>query len=104
MSDQPASIDIYGAHTNNLKDVTLHVPLRKRVTIAGVSGSGKSSLAMGVLYAEGSRRYLEGLSAFTRREIHQAERSAVGRIDFLPPALALQQRPFVPEGHPEPGF
>ncbi|MDD9147952.1 excinuclease ABC subunit UvrA [Sporolactobacillus sp. CQH2019] len=96
MDNQPESIDIYGARTNNLKNISLHVPLRKLVTIAGVSGSGKSSLAMGVLYAEGSRRYLEGLSAFTRRKIHQAERPAVERIDFLPPALALRQRPPIP--------
>ncbi|RYM05004.1 excinuclease ABC subunit UvrA [Sporolactobacillus sp. THM7-7] len=94
--DQPSTIDIYRARTHNLKNITLHVPLRKLVTVAGVSGSGKSSLAMGVLYAEGSRRYLEGLSTFTRRKIHQAERADVGRIDFLPPALALKQRPPVP--------
>ncbi|RYL95898.1 excinuclease ABC subunit UvrA [Sporolactobacillus sp. THM7-4] len=93
---QPSTIDVYGAHTHNLKDITLHVPLRQLVTLTGVSGSGKSSLAMGVLYAEGSRRYLEGLSTFTRRKIHQAERADVDRIDYLPPALALRQRPPVP--------
>lgn len=92
----PDTIDIYHAKTHNLKDITVHVPLHEQVAIAGVSGSGKSSLAMGVLYAEGSRRYLEGLSAFTRRKIHQAERASVERIDFLPPALALRQCPPVP--------
>lgn len=92
----PDTIDIYHAKTHNLKDITVHVPLQEQVAIAGVSGSGKSSLAMGVLYAEGSRRYLEGLSAFTRRKIHQAERASVERIDFLPPALALRQCPPIP--------
>lgn len=89
----PQTIDIYHACTQNLKNVTVHIPLRKQVAIAGVSGSGKSSLAMGVLYAEGSRRYLEGLSAFARRKMHQMERADVEKIDFLPPALALRQRP-----------
>jgi excinuclease ABC subunit A len=82
----PQTINIYHAHTQNLKDVTVHIPLRKQVAIAGVSGSGKSSLAMGVLYAEGSRRYLESLSAFARRKMHQMERADVEKIDFLPPA------------------
>jgi Excinuclease ATPase subunit len=92
----PDTIDIYHAKTHNLKDITVHVPLHEQVAIAGVSGSGKSSLAMGVLYAEGSRRYLAGLSAFTRRKIHQVERASVERIDYLPPALALRQCPPVP--------
>ncbi|MCQ2009749.1 excinuclease ABC subunit UvrA [Sporolactobacillus sp. STSJ-5] len=89
----PQTINIVRAHTHNLKDVTVQIPLRKQVAIAGVSGSGKSSLAMGVLYAEGSRRYLEGLSAFTRRKLHQMERADAEKIEFLPPALALRQRP-----------
>ncbi|BBN98135.1 excinuclease ABC subunit UvrA [Sporolactobacillus terrae] len=93
MEHVPQTIDIYHARTHNLKDVTLHIPLRKQVAIAGLSGSGKSSLAMGVLYAEGSRRYLEGLSAFTRRKLHQMEQADAEKIDFLPPALALRQRP-----------
>ncbi|WP_353949296.1 excinuclease ABC subunit UvrA [Sporolactobacillus sp. Y61] len=96
MNKQPENIEIYHARTHNLKDVSLHIPLHRQVAITGVSGSGKSSLAMGVLYSEGSRRYLEGLSAFARRKIHQAERADVERIDFLPPALALRQRPPVP--------
>ncbi|MCO7126914.1 excinuclease ABC subunit UvrA [Sporolactobacillus shoreicorticis] len=89
----PQTINIDHACTHNLKDVTVQIPLRQQVVIAGVSGSGKSSLAMGVLYAEGSRRYLEGLSAFTRRKLHQMERADAEKIEFLPPALALRQRP-----------
>lgn len=93
---QPDRLVIDHASTHNLQNISLSIPLHQLVAIAGVSGSGKSSLAMGVLYAEGSRRYLEGLSAFTRRKIRQIERPAVRRIDFLPPALALRQRPPVP--------
>ncbi|GAY76711.1 excinuclease ABC subunit A paralog [Sporolactobacillus inulinus] len=83
MEHVPQTIDIYHARTHNLKDVTLHLPLRRLVAIAGLSGSGKSSLAMGVLYAEGSRRYLEGLSAFTRRKLHQMEQADAEKLIFF---------------------
>ena len=87
---------IRGAKVHNLKNVDVEIPLEKIVGIAGVSGSGKSSLALGVLYAEGSRRYLEALSTYTRRRMTQASRACVDEILYVPAALALHQRPGVP--------
>ena len=89
-------IDIRGAWVHNLKNVDVDVPLHKIVGIAGVSGSGKSSLALGVLYAEGSRRYLEALSTYTRRRMTQAAKAQVDEVLHVPAALALHQRPGVP--------
>lgn len=88
-------IQVRGAHVHNLKNVDIDIPLGKTVGIAGVSGSGKSSLALGVLYAEGSRRYLEALSTYTRRRMTQASRANVDEIRYVPAALALHQRPSV---------
>ena len=90
------TIDITGARVHNLKRVDVRVPIGKMVAVAGVSGSGKSSLALGVLYAEGSRRYLEGLSTYTRRRISQSGEAKLDAIEHVPPALALHQRPSVP--------
>ena len=87
---------VRGARVHNLKDIDVDIPLGKIVGIAGVSGSGKSSLALGVLYAEGSRRYLEALSTYTRRRMTQAARAAVDEVLYVPAALALHQRPGVP--------
>ncbi len=87
---------IRGARVHNLKNIDVAVPLGKIVGIAGVSGSGKSSLALGVLYAEGSRRYLEALSAYTRRRMTQAARADVDEVLYVPAALALHQRPGIP--------
>ncbi len=87
---------IRGAKVHNLKNVDLDIPLYKIVGIAGVSGSGKSSLALGVLYAEGSRRYLEALSTYTRRRMTQASKASVDEVLYVPAALALHQRPIVP--------
>ena len=92
----PDSVRIRGARVHNLKNLDVDVPLGKVVGIAGVSGSGKSSLALGVLYAEGSRRYLEALSAYTRRRLTQAAEAKIGSIENVPAALALHQRPAVP--------
>ena len=89
-------IEIRGARVHNLKNIDVDVPLGKIVGIAGVSGSGKSSLALGVLYAEGSRRYLESLSTYTRRRMTQAARAQVDEVLYVPAALALHQRPGVP--------
>ncbi|MCM1339636.1 MAG: excinuclease ABC subunit UvrA, partial [Muribaculaceae bacterium] len=89
-------IKIRGAKVHNLKNIDVDVPLNKIVGIAGVSGSGKSSLALGVLYAEGSRRYLEALSTYTRRRMTQAEKAYVDEVLYVPAALALHQRPGVP--------
>ncbi|MDE6336402.1 MAG: excinuclease ABC subunit UvrA [Muribaculaceae bacterium] len=89
-------IEIRGAKVHNLKNISVDIPLGKIVGIAGVSGSGKSSLALGVLYAEGSRRYLEALSTYTRRRISQATRADVEDIRYVPAAVALHQRPGVP--------
>ena len=86
---------IRGAKVHNLKNIDVDIPLGKIVGIAGVSGSGKSSLALGVLYAEGSRRYLEALSTYTRRRITQASKASVDEVLFVPAALALHQRPGV---------
>ena len=87
---------IRGAKVHNLKNIDVDIPLGKTVGIAGVSGSGKSSLALGVLYAEGSRRYLESLSTYTRRRMTQASKANVDDIQYVPAALALHQRPGVP--------
>ena len=87
---------IRGAKVHNLKNIDIDIPLGKIVGIAGVSGSGKSSLALGVLYAEGSRRYLEALSTYTRRRMTQASRACVDEVLYVPAALALHQRPGVP--------
>ena len=89
-------IEIRGAKVHNLKNINVDIPLGKIVGIAGVSGSGKSSLALGVLYAEGSRRYLEALSTYTRRRITQSARADVDEIRYVPAAVALHQRPGVP--------
>ena len=89
-------IKIRGARVHNLKNIDVNVPLGKIVGIAGISGSGKSSLALGVLYAEGSRRYLESLSTYTRRRMTQAAKAQVDEVLYVPAALALHQRPGVP--------
>ena len=96
---EPTAIEVRGARVHNLKNISLDVPLRQLVGIAGVSGSGKSSLALGVLYAEGSRRYLEALSTYTRRRISQAGRATVDEVLHVPAALALRQRPGIPGVH-----
>lgn len=92
----PQFIEVRGARVHNLRDLDVNIPLNELVGIAGVSGSGKSSLAMGVLYAEGSRRYIEALSTYTRRRMNQAPRARVERVTHVPAALALRQRPAVP--------
>ena len=92
----PDRIEVRGARVHNLKNIDVDIPLNRIVGIAGVSGSGKSSLALGVLYAEGSRRYLESLSAYTRRRMTQAARAEVDDVRYVPAALALRQRPGVP--------
>ena len=96
MEKQPMAIEVRGARVHNLKNISVDIPLHKIVGIAGVSGSGKSSLALGVLYAEGSRRYLEALSTYTRRRMTQAEKACVDEVRYIPAALALHQRPSVP--------
>lgn len=93
---EPMVIQIRNAHVHNLKHIDVDIPLNKIVGIAGVSGSGKSSLALGVLYAEGSRRYLDALSTYTRRRMTQAPRAQVDEVLHIPAALALHQRPGVP--------
>lgn len=92
----PDRIQVRGARVHNLKNLDVDIPLNRLVGIAGVSGSGKSSLALGVLYAEGSRRYLEALSTYTRRRLTQAGRADVDEVLHVPAALALHQRPAVP--------
>ncbi len=96
ISGKPKAIEVRGARKNNLKNVDVDIPLGKIVGVAGVSGSGKSSLALGVIYAEGSRRYLESLSTYTRRRMTQATRAEVDDVRYVPAALALHQRPGVP--------
>ena len=88
-------IKVRGARVHNLKNIDVDIPLNKIVGIAGVSGSGKSSLALGVLYSEGSRRYLEALSTYTRRRMTQAEKALVDEVLYVPAALALHQRPTI---------
>ena len=95
-TDAPKEIRIRGARVHNLKNIDVDVPLNKIVGIAGVSGSGKSSLALGVLYAEGSRRYLEALSTYARRRMTQAAKADVDEVLYVPAALALHQLPGVP--------
>ena len=92
----PGKIRVRGARVHNLKNIDVDIPLHQIVGIAGVSGSGKSSLALGVVYAEGSRRYLEALSSYTRRRMTQAARADVDEVQYVPAALALHQRPGVP--------
>ena len=94
--ETPTCIEVRGARVHNLKDIDIDIPLGELVGVAGVSGSGKSSLALGVLYAEGSRRYLEALSTYTRRRLTQAGRASVDEVLHVPAALALHQRPAVP--------
>ena len=94
--DKPEKIIIHGARVHNLKNIDVEVPLNKIVGIAGVSGSGKSSLALGVLYAEGSRRYLESLSTYTRRRMTQSARADVDEVLYVPASLAMHQRPGIP--------
>lgn len=94
--NKPEEIKVVGAKVHNLKNIDVDVPLNRIVGIAGVSGSGKSSLALGVLYAEGSRRYLEALSTYTRRRMTQAARADVDEVLYVPAAIALHQRPGVP--------
>lgn len=94
--NEPKNIEVRGARVHNLKNVDVNIPLHEIVGIAGVSGSGKSSLALGVLYAEGSRRYLESLSTYTRRRMTQASRADVDEVLYVPASLALHQRPGVP--------
>ena len=96
MQKSPDHIEVRGARAHNLKNIDVDIPLGKIVGIAGVSGSGKSSLALGVLYAEGSRRYLESLSTYTRRRMTQASRAQVDEVRYVPASLALHQRPGVP--------
>ncbi len=93
---RPEKIEVHGARVHNLKNVDVEIPLNRIVGIAGVSGSGKSSLALGVLYAEGSRRYLESLSTYTRRRMTQAARADVDEVLYVPAALAMHQRPGIP--------
>lgn len=92
----PTHIKVRGARVHNLKNIDVDIPLNQIVGIAGVSGSGKSSLALGILYAEGSRRYLEALSTYTRRRMTQAEKAQVDEVLYVPAALALRQRPGIP--------
>ena len=96
MKTIPESIEVRGARVHNLKNIDVDIPLHEIVGIAGVSGSGKSSLALGVLYAEGSRRYLESLSTYTRRRMTGAAAAQVDEILYVPASLALHQRPAVP--------
>lgn len=92
----PVAINVRGARHNNLRNVDVDVPPWRTVAIVGVSGSGKTSLAIGTLYAEGVQRFLESLSTYSRRRLSQTQRPDVDRIDHLPPALALRQRPPIP--------
>ena len=95
-SANPTHIEVRGARVHNLRNANVDIPLGQLVGVCGVSGSGKSSLALGVLYAEGSRRYLEALSTYTRRRMGQAARADVDEVRYVPAALALHQRPSVP--------
>lgn len=93
---QPTQIEVRGGRVNNLKNIDVNIPLHQFVGISGLSGSGKSSLAMGILYSEGARRYLDSLATYTRRRISQVGRAAVDEVKHIPSALALRQRPTVP--------
>ncbi|MDB6731134.1 excinuclease ABC subunit UvrA [Bifidobacterium longum] len=95
-NQRPQAIEVRGARVHNLKNIDIDIPLGELVGVAGVSGSGKSSLTLGVLYAEGSRRYLEALSTYTRRRLTQASRAQVDEVLHVPAALALHQRPTAP--------
>lgn len=95
-NNQTEHIEVRGGKIHNLKNIDLDIPLHRFVAVSGLSGSGKSSLAMGILYAEGSRRYLEALSTYTRRRIGQTKRSQVQEVKHIPSAIALGQRPNVP--------
>ncbi|WEV37948.1 ATP-binding cassette domain-containing protein [Lactobacillus sp. ESL0677] len=94
--EQPTQIEVRGGRVNNLKNINVNIPLHKFVAISGLSGSGKSSLAMGILYAEGARRYLDSLATYTRRRISQVGRATVDEVKHIPSALALRQRPTIP--------
>ena len=94
--EQPTKIEVIGGKVNNLKNINVDIPLHKFVAISGLSGSGKSSLAMGILYSEGARRYLDSLAAYTKRRISQVGRAQVDEVRHIPSALALRQRPTVP--------
>ncbi len=96
----PEQIKVRGARVHNLKNIDVDVPLNQIVAIAGVSGSGKSSLALGVLYAEGSRRYLDALSTYTRRRMTQAAKAQVDEVLYVPAALALHHDPASPASAP----
>lgn len=93
MPKLPNQIEVRGARVHNLKNIDINIPLYKFVAISGLSGSVKSSLAMGILYEEGSRRYLEALSTYTRRRIKLGAQPEVTSIKHIPSALALKQRP-----------
>ncbi|MDF7639776.1 ATP-binding cassette domain-containing protein [Lactobacillus sp. ESL0791] len=93
---EPKWIEVIGGRVNNLKNINVKIPLHRFVAISGLSGSGKSSLAMGILYAEGARRYLDSLATYTRRRISQVGRAEVDEVKHIPSALALRQRPTVP--------
>lgn len=95
-NSSPDHVRVRGARVHNLRDVDVDIPLTSLVEIAGVSGSGKSSLALAVLYAEGSRRYIEALSTYTRRRMAQSPKAQVNTVEHVPAALALRQRPAVP--------
>ena len=95
-TEKPERIIVHGARVHNLKNINVEIPLNRITGIAGVSGSGKSSLALGVLYAEGSRRYLESLSTYTRRRMTQAARADVDDVLYVPASLAMHQRPGIP--------
>ena len=92
----PMKIEVRGARVHNLKNIDIDIPLHQFVAISGLSGSGKSSLAMGILYEEGSRRYLEALSTYTRRRIKLGAQADVTSVKHIPSALALKQRPAIP--------
>lgn len=92
----PTQIEVRGGRVHNLKNIDVNIPLHKFVAISGLSGSGKSSLAMGILYEEGSRRYLDALSTYMRRRIKQGNQANVTSVKHIPSALALRQRPTIP--------
>ena len=96
VSTIPAQVEVRGGRVHNLKNIDVDIPLHKFVAISGLSGSGKSSLAMGILYEEGSRRYLEALSTYTRRRIKLGAQAEVTSVKHIPSALALRQRPSIP--------